>query len=304
MIRKLIRYVLDPDYRFLVNAGRGKYDSMPDEEYLKHRYKAVLKRELNLDTPQSFNEKLQWLKLYDRQPEHAIMVDKYEAKRYVAEKLSPELIIPTLGVWNSVDEIDFSQLPNKFVLKCTHDSSGLVVCKDKSKLNIAAAKRKLRKAMARNYYYRHREWPYKDVTPRIIAETYMEDTATRELRDYKFFCFNGVVGCYKVDFDRFIEHHANYYDPDGNILDFGEAICPPQFDREINMPQTIREMIGYAEKLAEGSSFMRVDFYDVDGKVYFGEITFFPAAGFGVIVPGEWDAKLGAMMRLPERKIQ
>jgi len=179
---------------------------------------------------------------------------------------------------------------------------GILVTSQLSKFFFDPIK-KLRKAMRRNYYPLFREWPYRDVKPRIIAEVYMEDSQTRDLRDYKFFCFNGVVRCYKVDFDRFIEHHANYYDPDGNILDFGEVVCPPQFDREILLPENIRTMIQYAETLAKGQTFVRVDFYDVDGRIYFGEITFFPAAGLGRITPPEWDAKLGAMMQLPDHKI-
>lgn len=303
MRKQIIRYLRDADYRFYKNAVRGAHRSVPDEEYLRRVFKGKMGYPLNLDDPQTFNEKLQWLKLYDRQPEHTMMVDKYAVKKYVAQILGEELIIPTIGVWESVEDIDFAALPNSFVIKCTHDSHGLVVCKDKSRLDVAAAKKKLRKAMRRNYYPLFREWPYRDVKPRIIAEAYMEDSQTRDLRDYKFFCFNGVVRCYKVDFDRFIEHHANYYDPDGNILDFGEVVCPPQFDREILLPENIRTMIQYAETLARGQTFVRVDFYDVDGRIYFGEITFFPAAGLGRITPPEWDAKLGAMMKLPDHKI-
>lgn len=299
---KLKKYLFDSDYRFLFNAIHGAYRDMPDKEYLERLYLAKLKKRLDLDNPTTFNEKLQWLKLYDRNREYCMMVDKYEVKQYVSEKLSPSVVIPTIGLWNTVEEIDFDSLPERFVIKCTHDSHGLVVCRDKSKLNISAAKKALKKALKRNYFHIYREWPYRDVKPRIIVEEYLEDSTTKDLRDYKFFCFNGKARFYKVDFDRFIDHHANYYDIDGNMLYFGEEVCPPLFDRKLEMPSTIQKMIGYAEKLAEGSTFMRVDFYDVDGRIYFGEITFFPAAGFGVISPSEWDTKIGDMMQLPIQK--
>ena len=183
--------------------------NLSDEAYLKLVYRLIFGRKLNLKNPKTFNEKLQWLKLYNRKPEYTLMVDKYEVKGYIAEQIGEEYVIPTLGVWDNFDDIDFDSLPNQFVLKCTHDSGGLVICKDKSNLDITKAREKINKALTRRFYYFGREWPYKNVKPRIIAEKYMVDKTVDELRDYKFFCFGGVCKCLKVDFDRFIEHHAN-----------------------------------------------------------------------------------------------
>ena len=281
-------------------AVKGLVDWLPDKPYLKLRFRASMGKKLNLKNPQTFNEKLQWLKLYDRKPIYTTMVDKYEVKKYVAEKLGEEYIIPTLGVWDNFDDIDFDKLPDQFVLKCTHDSGGLVICKDKSKLDKCKAKLKIEKSLKHDYFKWGREWPYKDVKPRIIAEEYMEDNTLHELRDYKFFCFGGQVACYKVDFDRFIEHHANYFDRDGYLLEFGEVVCPPVYDRQIELPKTLPKMIEFAEKLSNEIPFLRADFYDVNGQVYFGELTFFPASGMGEFVPQEWDLKLGEWIHIPQ----
>lgn len=274
---------------------------MSDTVYLKLIYRLIFGRKLDLKNPQTFNEKLQWLKLNNRKPEYSIMVDKYEVKKYIAEKIGEEYVIPTLGVWDNFDDIDFDLLPNQFVLKCTHDSGGLVICKDKSKLDIAKAREKINKALTRRFYYFGREWPYKAVKPRIIAEKYMVDESVSELRDYKFFCFGGVCKCLKVDFDRFIEHRANYYDPQGNLLDLGEKICPPNKEKVIVLPDNKEKMLHLAEKLSANIPFLRVDFYDVNGKIYFGELTFFPASGWGEFTDEKWDYKLGEWIKLPNK---
>ena len=279
---------------------RGLLNWLDDEHYLRLMYWKKFERKLNLLNPQTFNEKLQWLKLYDRRPEYTNMVDKYEAKKYVAGIIGDEYIIPTLGVWDTFDAIDFSKLPDQFVLKCTHDSGGLVICKDKKNLDIETARKKINRSLKTNYYLQGREWPYKNVKPRIIAETYMEDKGTAELRDYKFFCFNGLAKCFKIDFDRFIEHHANYYDAENNILDFGEVICPPEQGKIIEFPKTLPDMKQLAEKLSKDIPFLRVDFYDVDGKVYFGEMTFYPASGLGEWTSDEADKTLGEWIKLPD----
>lgn len=286
------RVILKLNYHHLL-------DHLSDPMYLRLMYYVNFHKRLDLKNPRSFNEKLQWLKLYDRKPEYIAMVDKYEAKQYVAERIGQEYIIPTLGVWNCFDDINFDSLPEQFVLKCTHDSGGLVICRDKAKLNKEVARAKIERSMRRNYYYNGREWPYKGVKPRIIAEKYMIDKRFEELRDYKFFCFNGQAKCFKVDFDRFIEHHANYYDEENNLLRFGEIICPPEYSRYIEFPQTLSKMKELAELLSTEIPFLRADFYDVDGKVYFGELTFFPAAGFGKFTEDEWDFKLGEWIKLP-----
>ncbi len=297
--KRLIRFLTNPDYRFESLGTRGYLKNMPDDVYLSRMFKAKVGYTLNLAFPKTFNEKLQWLKLHDRKPTYTTMVDKYAVKDYVASIIGEQYIIPTLGVWDNFDDIDFDALPNQFVLKCTHDSGGLVICKDKSKLDIKKAKKKINKSLHRNYYYMLREWPYKNVKPRIIAEKYMEDHSTSELRDYKFFCFGGIAKCYKVDFDRFISHKANYFTPDGDLMKLGEEICPPDFDKAIPAPENLDRMKEFAEKLSAEMPFLRADFYDVDGQVYFGELTFYPASGFGKFIYEGNDELLGSWIKLP-----
>lgn len=299
-LHKGIRYLRDSDYRFLIDSKYGFYDKLSDEEYIKMIFKAFMGYELDLDNPKTFNEKLQWLKLYDRKPEYTIMVDKFAVRNYIADKIGEEYLIPLLGVWDDPDEIDFGMLPNQFVLKCNHNSGlGMCICKDKSKINISKVKRELKRGLKQDYYLTGREWPYKNVKRKIIAEQYMEDTGLRELRDYKFFCFGGIVKCFKIDFDRFIEHHANYYDSNKNILDFGEINLPPEPDRNIKIPGSIEKMEELAEILSKSIPFVRADFYDVDGRIYFGELTFFPDSGHGKFTKEEWDNIMGAWIKLP-----
>lgn len=271
---------------------------MDDEKFLRKKFQIEMNEVLNLSEPKTFKEKLQWLKLYDRHNKYITMVDKQGAKAYVGELIGEEYIVPTIGIWDNFDDIDFCDLPESFVLKCTHDSGGLVIVRNKNHFDKDSAKRKIEKCMKRNYYWSGREWPYKGVTPQIIAEPFLENNTTRDLSDYKFFCFNGKVKCFKVDFDRFIEHHANYYDREKNILPFGEADYPPVYDRELKLPSTIDKMIQLAEVLSSNTSFLRVDFYDVDGKIYFGELTFYPASGMRPFTSKEWDKKLGDWISL------
>jgi hypothetical protein len=280
-------------------GGLGHFKWIPDEQYIKICYKAAFGKWPNLENPVTFNEKLNWLKLHDRKPIYTTMVDKYEAKKYVASIIGEEYIIPTLGVWDKFDDIDFDSLPNQFVLKCTHDSGCVVIVKDKKHFDVTEAKKKIEKSLKREFYYVGREWPYKNVKPRIIAEKYMEDISTRELRDYKFFCFGGQARCAKVDFDRFVDHHANYFDREGNLLPFGEESYPPDESRVITLPRNVETMTRLAETLSKETPFLRVDFYDVNGEVYFGELTFFPDSGFGKLTSKEWDYKLGSWI-IPE----
>ena len=303
LFRRIKHLFTQTDHTLLVALiSTCKY--WPDKLYISLYYRLTFHRKLNWKNPQTFNEKLQWLKLYNRDPKYTVMVDKVKAKEYVASIIGNEYIIPTLGVWENPDDIDFSQLPDRFVLKCNHNSGlGMYICKDKSIMDIAKVKDGLREGLRQDYFINNREWPYKNVLRRILAEQYLEpDSETNDLRDYKFFCFNGRVKCFKVDYDRHVDHHANYYDPEGNLLPFGEKDYPPQFDKEIKIPVTINKMISLAEVISKGHSFMRVDFYDHNGRIYFGEITFFPASGKGRFVPEEWDYKLGEWLSLPLKK--
>lgn len=296
---KMINRVSARIVRMLGFRNRLKW--LDDKKYLEFVFYDQLGYRLNLDNPKTFNEKMQWLKLYNRQPVYTTLVDKYAVKDYVARAIGKEHVISTIGVWDSAAEIDYSKLPNKFVMKCTHDSGCVVICKDKNFFNIAEAVSRLDSRKRKNFYYGGREWPYKNVRPRIIVEEYIQSDLCDDLRDYKLFCFNGKAKFFKVDFDRFVDHHANYYDIKGNILDFGEASFPPKTDRNIVLPSTIDLMIEYAERLSENIPFVRVDFYDVNGNVYFGEMTFFPASGFGHFIPEIADEKLGSMLVLPNK---
>lgn len=303
ILKRLSKYVTNADYRFKVNASLGLCNHMSDEKFIKRMYKASMGEEVNLDSPVTYNEKLQWLKLHNRNPLYTTLVDKYEVKKYIAEKIGEEYIIPTLGIWDSFDEIDFDKLPNQFVLKCTHDSGGLVICKDKAKLNLEKTKKIINKSLKKNYYYHLREWPYKDVKPRIIAEQYMEDPAYGELRDYKFFAFNGSVKALFIATDRQTkgeETKFDFFDREYNHLPFTNG--HPNAKNLPQKPKCFEEMILLAEKLSVDIPQVRVDFYEVDGKIYFGEMTFFHFSGLMPFEPKEWDEAFGNWIVLPIRK--
>lgn len=274
---------------------------IPDKLYVEMLYWLYFNKKLKLKEPKTFNEKLQWIKLYERRDVYTKMVDKYAAKKYAAERIGETHVVPTYALWNAVDEIKFDELPAKFVMKCTHDSGSYVICRNKEELDKDKAIEKIRKGFTTDSFYYGREWPYKDVKPRIIVEELLEDTKFNDLRDFKFFCFNGKVKCFKVDFDRFVDHRANYYDPDFNLLPFGENECPPKYEVIIERPKNFDKMLEMAEILAKDTSFLRVDFYNIDGKIYFGEMTFFPASGFGTFTDDRWDEKMGNWIELPSR---
>lgn len=279
------------------NMGYERF--VTDYLFIKSRYREEVGLVLNLKNPSTFNEKLQWLKLYDRNPLYTLMVDKKEAKNYVASIIGSEYIVPTLGVWDCFDEIDFNQLPNQFVLKCTHDSGGTVICKDKRYFDCKKAKEKLEKALSTDYCLLGREWPYKNVPRKILAEEYLEDTEYGYLKDYKFFCFNGIVKCFKIDYGRETEHHANYYSPDGKLLDIGEKVCPPIFEKQLGFPKELEKMKLLAQELSSHLPLLRVDFYVVKGRVYFGELTLYPSAGLGRFLLDTTDRMLGDWLELP-----
>ncbi len=288
-------------FRYYIYAIIGKTAFLwPDEMYLKIVFRLRMGYRLNLKKPQTFSEKLQWLKIHNRRLEYTKMVDKVAAKDYVANIIGNEHIIPTIAVYDKVEDIDWSKLPNQFVLKCAHDSGGIVICKDKRTLDISSAKAKLSRGLKQSYYKVNREYPYKNVPKRIICEEYMVDESGYELKDYKFFCFNGEVKFLKVDFNRFSGHHANYFDTKWNLLDFGELALMPDKNKKLDRPKELDEMIALAKKLSSGIPFLRVDFYDICGKIYFGELTFFPGSGMIHYSPDEWDYRIGEWLKLPE----
>lgn len=265
---------------------------LPDSAYLRLLYFVKTGKRLDLKNPRTFNEKLQWLKLNDRKEEYTVLVDKFEVKNYVSRIIGSEYVIPTLGVWEKVDEIEFTKLPEKFVLKTTHDSGSTIVCKNKKEIDL----KEIRKKLSRNYYYYAREWPYKMVKPRIIAEPYLEDYSGN-LIDYKFFCFHGEPFFVQVDIDRFSSHKRNFYDLNWNFLNF--QLKYPNFnEKRVRKPDKLEDMIDIAKKLSKGKAFVRIDLYEVNGKVYFGEMTFYPEAGFAKFNPDFWDEILGNMINL------
>ena len=277
---------------------------LPDEMFIRLNYLRRMKRLPDLKNPTTYNEKLQWLKLHDRQPLYTQLVDKYAVRRFVAERIGGEYLIPLVGgPWDSFDEIDFDALPEKFVLKCTHDSGGLVICRDKRALDREKARRRIAQSLQQNFYYHNREWPYKDVRPRIIAEAYMEDASTSELRDYKFFCFGGEPKMLFVASDRQTageETKFDFFDMDYNHLDLRNghpnAAVPPEKPAQFGL---MREL---AQKLSQGIPHVRVDLYEVNGRVYFGEMTFYHWSGMVPFDPPEWDERLGSWIRLPEKQ--
>ena len=279
---------------------------MSDKEFLLKKYKAFYGEKLDLDNPRGFNAKLQWLKLYDRKPIYTTMVDKYEAKKYVADIIGEEHIVPTLGVYEKFDEIDFDALPDQFVLKCTHDSGGLVICKDKSKLDIQKAKAKIEKSLSRNYYDSSREWPYKNVKPKIIAEKFMSDENNKNsLTDYKFYCFNGEPKFLYVSsgLEDHSTAHISFLTLDWQFTEFQRSDFA-MFDTLPPKPSMFDEMVEYAGKLSQGVSFLRVDLYQIDGQVYFSELTFSPCGGFMPFKDASHDFIVGELLRLPHEKTE
>lgn len=271
---------------------------LPDKIYIELKYFAIFHNRINLKNPKTFNEKINWLKLYDRKPIYINMVDKYLAKEYAAELIGEEYIIPTIGVYDKFDEINFNKLPNQFVIKTNHDCGGVVICKDKEKFDIAAAKKVIEKHMKNDYYYDNREWPYKNVKRKILVEQYMVDEISKDLKDYKFFCFDGNVKYMFIATDRNIhETKFNFYDMNFKLLDIKQHY--PNDNREISKPKNFEKMKELASKLSKGIPHLRVDFYEINGKVYLGELTFSHFGGFVPFEPSEWDEEFGKQIKIP-----
>ena len=282
---------------------RGYLKFIPDTVWIRYRYRRRFGREPDLQNPKLFTEKLQWMKLHYRNPICTRMVDKYEAKQYVAERIGEEYIIPTYGVWDRFEDIDFDALPDQFVLKCTHDSGGLVICRNKAEFNKDAAEKKIKKCLKRNYYWHGREWVYKDIKPRIIAEKYMEDVASRELVDYKFYCFDGKPEFLYISTG--LENHAtasiSFYDLNFNEMPFHRSDFK-QFKTPPAKPTEFDQMIVLAAKLSEGFPFLRVDLYQITGQIYFSELTFVPSSGTMPLEPASADLEIGELLNLDSIK--
>lgn len=279
---------------------RGYTKFIPDKLYLKIMYKAFHGKKLNLENPKAFTEKLQWLKLYDRNPKYTEMTDKYAVRGYVKDKIGEEYLIPLIGVYDSFDDIDFDSLPKKFVMKCTHDSGSCIICDDKKNLDISKAKKKLNRFLKRDYYWKGREYNYHNIASRIVIEQYMCDELGAVPNDYKFFTFDGKVKLIQVDIGRYDDHCRNFYTPDWEFLSI--RCTHNNYKGECKKPQNLLKMLELAEILSQGIPHVRVDFYSIGEKIYFGELTFHHGSGEEKFYPKSTDNMIGDWLKLPSKE--
>lgn len=273
---------------------------IPDEMYLKMVYRIKMHMPLNLSNPYLYNEKLQWLKLYDHQDFYTKMVDKYEMKQFVIDRIGEGHVVPLLGMWDKFEDIDFSNLPNRFVLKASNDQGSVIVCNNKENLNLDKSKKILNNSLKNNFFYVGREWPYKNVKPRIIAEELLESNAGHKgLTDYKFFCFNGVPRIMYISNDLDDEPKTDFFDMDFNRLDM--RMRDKNSEGEVEKPEFFEDMKKAAEKLSVGIPQLRVDFYCTKENYYVGELTFFHNGGFSKIYPEKWMKIMGDWIELPNK---
>lgn len=301
MLQKLLviikRYLKSPRKLIRALGDRGFLNWLPDKPYLKLVYWGETKKRLNLKTPITFNEKLQWLKLYDRKPEYTRYVDKFEVRSFIAETIGEDYLIPLLGIYTSVDEIQWDKLPNSFVLKCTHGSGCNIICKDKNELDIEKAKIKLNKWLKKSWFWFGREWPYKDVKPRIICEKFISDTdSDLPPTDYKVLCFNGKAKLIEVHIDRFGQHKQDFYTTEWEKTSISQGF--PVSDLLIDKPIVLEKMLSLSEILAKNTSHVRIDWYIVKNKLFFGEITFYDGSGFTPFDDVNDDILLGSWIKL------
>ena len=292
--KSILKMICDSDYRFYITSCYGLHNKMDDREFLEKKFKSVFHRRLDLENPQTINEKIQWLKLYDRKP---------QLREYVKGMIGEEYLIPLLGVWDNADDIEFNKLPDQFVLKCNHNSGlGMYICKNKETIDYTKVISELKKGLKQDYYLTGREWPYKNVPRKIIAEKYIVDESGYGQKYYKFYCFNGMVKLVMINSDRMTNKttKADYFDENYNHLDIKWGY--DNADSIPDKPENFELMKALAEKLAENIPHIRIDFYQTPGGVYFGEMTFFDGSGFDTIEPIEWDYKLGSWINLPKIK--
>ena len=285
-------------YKILIKLDDFNIIKLNDTQKINLEFKYYLGYKPNLNNPKSFNEKLQWLKLNDRKDEYSLLVDKCEVKKIISNLIGEEYIIPTIGIYDSFEEIDFSILPNKFVIKCTHDSGGVIICKNKNDLDLKSIKKKINHFLKHNYYLKHREWPYKNVKPRIIIEEYLSDT----MNDYKFQCFNGKLDSVFVCEGRNTKKGVKYYyfDSDWNYLNYCDYKDIDNKNFDLLKPKNYDKMLKIVNIICEKFKQVRVDLYNIDGKIYFGEITFFTNAGYDTTISKEADLLMGERLILDD----
>lgn len=301
-MKKIIEYLKNPYKIALFLSNHHCLNWVSDENYAKLIYRAKFGRKLDLNNPETFNEKIQWLKLYDRNPKYSDFVDKYESKNIVKDLVGEEFVVPLLGVYNSFDEIDFDALPDQFVIKTTHDSGGYVIVRDKSKLNIAEARKKIESSQKTNYYKYSREWPYNNIKPRIIVEEYIVGKNGEEMKDFKLFCFNG-----EFEFGFIISGRSQkilkmkYFDKDFNFIPVKQGGDKYILDESIPKPKSFDKMVELTKTLTKGFPFVRMDFIEVDDRLYVGEFTLYHWGGAMPFEPDEWDHKFGEFIKLPKQ---
>ena len=307
--KTLKKVLTDKDYRTIRLAKVGFYNHLDDRAYIEKIYRAKMGHPVDLENPQLFSEKLQWLKLNDRNPLYTQLVDKYRVREYIAEKIGEEYLIPLLGVWDDPDEIDFDALPDQFVLKCNHNSgTGMCICRDKSTLNYDKVRNELRKGLKENFYYRHREWPYLNVPRKIVAEKLLRSANAsmqdKGLDDYRFYCFHGkpkLVYAYQSGTLEFGNKpgiaSCDIFSPNWEHMPFRQK--SPNAPSEPLPPKNFNKMLEISECLANGLTFLRVDFYEIDGQLYIGELTLYPGGGLAPFHPAQWDEKIGTWLKLP-----
>lgn len=304
MNAETIKYLAhNPRRLFGMLGSKGLLNWMPDELYIKIQFKLAMGYWPDLKAPKTFNEKLQWLKLHDRNPLYTTLVDKYAVREYIAKTLGEEYLIPLVGgPWKNADEIDFDALPEQFVLKCNHDSGGVIVCKDKSKLDIEKVRAMLNKRLRTNYYFANREWPYKGVKPCIFAEQFLEESSTEEIRDYKFWAFSGKAKFLYVCTERNTTQglRTTFFDLDWNPMPITRHYLASE--KILDRPKCLQAMIELTERLSKDLPFARIDLYEVGSEAKFGEVTLYPGVGMKKFDPPEWDAKIGSWLELPAKE--
>lgn len=300
MIKKIIKVINNPRLIFVHLGWHKPFSSISDEKYNKYCYRAYTGRELNLDDPKTFDEKIQWLILYDRRPEYTDLTDKYKVRSFVADRIGEEHLIPLLGCWDRPEEIPYDELPNQFVLKCNHDSGSVIICTDKNTFDREKANKQLKKQLKQDYYVFSREYNYHGIERKIIAEKYMRDAANGWLTDYKFFCFDGEPKFIQVDTDRFENHIRNFYTTDWEFIDV-QCAEPNDPNHLAEKPLALQEMLEIARKLSNGFPHVRVDLYYSEGKIYFGEMTFHHMGGCGRFKPHYYNELWGSYLTLPRK---
>ncbi len=287
-----------PRKMILPMGQNGLLNFMSDEKYLQIVFKAETGYQLDLKHPKTYNEKLQWIKIHDRKPEYILYADKYLVRKYIAETIGEEYLIPLIGMYKKAGDIPWKSLPNRFVLKCNHASGTNIICKNKEKLDYSLAEKNLTKWLKKNAYWGAREWCYKDIEPCIICEEFIETQDGNTPDDYKFMCFNGIPRLIQVHHDRYGNHTLDYYTPEWEKASL-KRIDANTSSTAVSKPENLEEMLAIARVLSKDMYYARIDLYNVDGKIYFGEITMYPTGGFSTFEDYNDDLLLGSYMKLP-----